>query len=420
MSGVQIPPPLPKRYVEMKFLKFLIIIYVNLLILFVLVNLLEAYSHYNIYGSFKISKHNYKYEKYPIHHSEYYQLDLFKVYSNVPNSNKLNIYKVDKNGFILTSLNQNIELVKKNNIKRIIILGGSTAEGHGASGVEETFAYLLNSKLKNIKKNFEVINAGVGGYTSANQISYLIIDLLRYQPDYIITLDGFNDMWTQFESLQYADIDNLDEFFTSYNYNRHSFYYTWKEINNDILNIALKFNEPLEYKVILENLINKILQDLIPHTYELFYSNANKENVSNEDKKYKRSKVLNKIENIQKYLLSNKKNDACKEFSKQAAINYLRNLKIIRKISKDKGIKFFSFLQSINKDVNVVHFQDLCLNNFYDYVLNNNKDIIDLDIYFNNHTNKNKNLFADKVHFSNQGHELMSEILYDKIIQSLN
>ena len=33
---------------------------------------------------------------------------------------------------------------------------------------------------------------------------------------------------------------------------------------------------------------------------------------------------------------------------------------------------------------------------------------------------KNKNLFADKVHFSNQGHELMSEILYDKIIQSLN
>lgn len=172
--------------------------------------------------------------------------------------------------------------------------------------------------------------------------------------------------------------------------------------------------------MILENLINKIIQDLIPHTYELFYSKANKENASNEDKKYKRSKVLNKIENIQKYLLSNKKYHACKEFSKQAAINYFRNLKIIRKISKDKGIKFFSFLQPINKDVNVVHFQDLCLNNFYDYVLNNNKDIIDLDIYFNNHTIKNKNLFADKVHFSNQGHELMSEILYDKIIQSLN
>ena len=404
----------------MKILKLFLIIFVNFLILFVLVNLLEAYSHYNIYGSFKTSKHNYKYEKYPIHQSEYYQLDLFKVYSNIPNSNKFNIYKVDKNGFVLTSLNQNIQLVKKNNIKRVIILGGSTAEGHGASGVEDTFAYLLNSKLKNIKNNFEVINAGVGGFTSGNQISYLIIDLLRYQPDYLITLDGFNDIWTHFESLQYADIDNLDEFFTSYNYNRNSYYYTWKEINNDIYNIALKFNEPLEYKVILKNLINKILQDFLPHTYELFYSKAKKENASNEDNKYKKSKVLKKIENIQNYLLSNKKNDACKEFSKLAASNYLRNLKIIRKISEDNEIKFFSFLQPINKDVNSINFKDLCLNNFYDYVLNNNKDIIDLDIYFNNHTSKNKNLFADKVHFSNQGHKLMSEILYDKIIQSLN
>ena len=42
-------------------------------------------------------------------------------------------------------------------------------------------------------KHVEFINAGVDGYTSAQEYLYLVSDLLRFKPDLVVVYDGWND-----------------------------------------------------------------------------------------------------------------------------------------------------------------------------------------------------------------------------------
>ncbi|GAB6052317.1 hypothetical protein JCM17960_11370 [Magnetospira thiophila] len=42
--------------------------------------------------------------------------------------------------------------------------------------------------------HFEVVNAGCGGYASAQEYLYLVSDLVRYSPDLVIVYDGWNDL----------------------------------------------------------------------------------------------------------------------------------------------------------------------------------------------------------------------------------
>jgi hypothetical protein len=42
-------------------------------------------------------------------------------------------------------------------------------------------------------KRVEVVNAGVGGYDSAQEYLYFVSDLLRFRPDLVIAYDGWND-----------------------------------------------------------------------------------------------------------------------------------------------------------------------------------------------------------------------------------
>jgi acyl-CoA thioesterase-1 len=72
---------------------------------------------------------------------------------------------VEPNPLLLASNNLTLGLsaTPKNNI---VILGGSTAWGKGATSVENTWVYLLQSKLKAIDKNDTVINLAFPGYTT--------------------------------------------------------------------------------------------------------------------------------------------------------------------------------------------------------------------------------------------------------------
>lgn len=78
---------------------------------------------------------------------------------------------------------------------RVIVIGGSTVWGTGSTTPGENLpARLLKglrAKYPNIK--FEVINAGVGGYSSRNELLYLISELVYYSPDLVIAYDGWND-----------------------------------------------------------------------------------------------------------------------------------------------------------------------------------------------------------------------------------
>ena len=95
-----------------------------------------------------------------------------------------------------------ISLEKKPNEVRIMFLGGSSAAGYGATSEENTITAhlekMLNSNTSD-KKNYQVINFGLfGSYSFQNLIS--VINKISFlDPDVIISLDGYNDIiYSQF------------------------------------------------------------------------------------------------------------------------------------------------------------------------------------------------------------------------------
>ncbi len=83
---------------------------------------------------------------------------------------------------------------------RIIVLGGSAAFGQGASGDNKVFTSvlegLLNAHSSALKGDVRVLNAGVTGYDSTQELILLTTRLLEYQPDVIIIFDGWNDFYS--------------------------------------------------------------------------------------------------------------------------------------------------------------------------------------------------------------------------------
>lgn len=78
---------------------------------------------------------------------------------------------------------------KKEGVRRIVLVGGSTAFGTGLNSDEETFANQVTRRFENV----EVINGAVIGHRSGQELSYIVSDLVDLEPDLIIALNGYND-----------------------------------------------------------------------------------------------------------------------------------------------------------------------------------------------------------------------------------
>lgn len=101
----------------------------------------------------------------------------------------------DQYGFCHNGDRHRVLLPKKDNAYRIFILGGSTVWGVGVNSNNETIAAQLEAKLRITSPRVEVINAGVRGWMSFQEFTYLSKDLLAYKPDLVIILDGMNDFY---------------------------------------------------------------------------------------------------------------------------------------------------------------------------------------------------------------------------------
>jgi hypothetical protein len=74
-------------------------------------------------------------------------------------------------------------------VYRIVMLGGSTVYGRGVRAPQQSLPAHLARRLGNV----EVINAGVMGYASGQELLYLSTELLDYRPDLVIAYDGANE-----------------------------------------------------------------------------------------------------------------------------------------------------------------------------------------------------------------------------------
>ncbi|MCK4993856.1 MAG: SGNH/GDSL hydrolase family protein [Candidatus Omnitrophica bacterium] len=88
---------------------------------------------------------------------------------------------------------------KKKRVFRVVCLGDSVTQSHGADGyplpLENTYVFYLEKILESSFEtmDFEAINAGVGGYSSLQGVRYLQNKLIKYGPDLVVVWFGVND-----------------------------------------------------------------------------------------------------------------------------------------------------------------------------------------------------------------------------------
>ena len=84
---------------------------------------------------------------------------------------------------------------KPDNTYRIIIVGGSTTFGHGASSDDTTIPAFIQKKFneQNMPMNIHVINAGVNSLYSFTEVYHIKNKLMKFDADLIINYGGAND-----------------------------------------------------------------------------------------------------------------------------------------------------------------------------------------------------------------------------------
>ena len=126
---------------------------------------------------------------YDIHRKESRYLP-FLGWIGEPNTNLATI-KTNELGFRDKPL-----LPRKDNEYRILILGGSTAWGMGASSNEKTVASTLESQLNSSSRNYSyrVMNGAYPGWQSRQELIALMEFYDEFDPDLIIAVTGWNDI----------------------------------------------------------------------------------------------------------------------------------------------------------------------------------------------------------------------------------
>lgn len=86
------------------------------------------------------------------------------------------------------------EEIEEKNGYRIVAIGGSTTYGSGVKSYKNTYPYLLEKELEKTDRDIEVINAGVGGYSSWESLINLQTRVVGLKPDLIIIYHAVNDV----------------------------------------------------------------------------------------------------------------------------------------------------------------------------------------------------------------------------------
>jgi hypothetical protein len=99
-------------------------------------------------------------------------------------------YTINKHGF----RGEPVSIKKPPNTTRIVFLGDSIVWGH-AVDVEQSLAAQLETRLNNLSKgrNVEVLNFGVSGYSTQQEVEIFIERAKKFEPDFVIVGFCLND-----------------------------------------------------------------------------------------------------------------------------------------------------------------------------------------------------------------------------------
>ena len=104
--------------------------------------------------------------------------------------------ETDKDGFIPNEKGLSSAVDRDAEVS-IWMVGGSTVAGSGASANNRTISAQLEALLrKKSGPTVSVVNAGVGGWFSQNELAFITQELLPlHRPDAVIVMNGYNDTW---------------------------------------------------------------------------------------------------------------------------------------------------------------------------------------------------------------------------------
>lgn len=108
----------------------------------------------------------------------------FTIYKNLP-SQRTKTFSINSRGL---RADENVE---RDPSPKIVFLGGSAAFGQGARTDQETIQHILEQSLK----PYRVLNGGVAGFLSGQELTYLVTELVDYSPRIVVAYDGWNDLF---------------------------------------------------------------------------------------------------------------------------------------------------------------------------------------------------------------------------------
>jgi lysophospholipase L1-like esterase len=94
---------------------------------------------------------------------------------------------------------EDVPMARRPGVTRIVTVGGSTTYSTLVRRNEDVYTYRLQALLtdwastRGLDRSFEVINCGVPGSTSAENLSRYIFALSEYRPDLLVVQQGIND-----------------------------------------------------------------------------------------------------------------------------------------------------------------------------------------------------------------------------------
>jgi lysophospholipase L1-like esterase len=115
----------------------------------------------------------------------------FTVYQNFP-SQHTEQFNINSHGL------REDEGAAQDSRPKVIWLGGSAAFGQGAATDSDTIPAILQQSIN----THRFVNAGVIGFQSGQELTFLITDLIDYKPAIVIAYNGWNDVFDGIRSPQ--------------------------------------------------------------------------------------------------------------------------------------------------------------------------------------------------------------------------
>jgi hypothetical protein len=102
-----------------------------------------------------------------------------------------NVVRLNSHGL---RMDEDVPFEKRRGERRVLVIGDSTTFGWGVSQ-GETFSDSLQRRLRSpAGERWTVINAGVNGYNTGQEVEYFLLTGRRYQPEIVILMFNSNDV----------------------------------------------------------------------------------------------------------------------------------------------------------------------------------------------------------------------------------